>query len=834
VLRPALFALAAACGLFAVSCGYDESPRPTVDLGLGGGFTGTVDAGSRLVIAAADGRILLDGLAPDVVAPEAPPLVGFATRVATTTYEMQFGAFRPTVTAEGAWSVGSSLETSGGAVTVKGGGETLAVLSFSTPEAGHLVVTVTPPAGAERDPASPERAYQLSWGFACDGADHFAGFGAQSWDADHRGQTVPTFVTEGGIGKSATDEYLGAWMLQGQRHSSHAPIPEFLSSRGYILVAETDRRSTFALCAERETAARIEIDLPATIHVFDGPTPPEAIARATGVFGRPRMPPLVAFAPWLDAVFGSDNVRRVAQKLPSSVIWTEDWRGGDWDGENYALKEEWEVDRTLYPDIEAVADDLHGLGFDFHIYFNPFIYEGSKAWAETADKGWLVKRPDGSTYTFTGAKFTSCGLLDLDNPDAFAWAVGKMQAGIALGADGWMNDFAEWLPTDGVTAAGPSYEAHNRWPVTWQRVARAAIDGVGDGTERLFFARSGWLGTPALADVFWAGDQATSFGVDDGLPSIMPQGIGLGVVGISTFGHDIAGYQSAGIPGSTRELFFRWTALGAWSPVMRTHHGNQPNKEWSWEKDTETIAHFRRYAALHMALVPTLASLAKEASETGMPMWRGLALHHPDDPEVWPITDQVLLGPGLLVAPVMTEGAASRQVYLPAGRWYPWDAGSAMAGPARIDVQAPVTEIPVFAREGTIVVMYPDGVMTLVRGSIEVPDPSSIGDDRIVRVFLGENSTFTEVSGLTYQLESLAKAAEGVITASYTADGAAPVELSPCVPTSPGCFEITGSEVTSRVVGPGTLTVSAGGNPVARVIVVGGAADRALEVRLTY
>jgi alpha-glucosidase len=644
-------------------------------------------------------------------------------------------------------------------------------------------------------------------------------------------------VTEGGIGKAATDDYGPLWMLVGQRHSSHAPLPQFLARRGYVMTLDTVRRSTFALCSERDTAARVEVDLPATLHLFDGPTPGEALERSSATFGRPRMPPMVAFAPWLDAIFGSENVRRIAQLardegIPASVIWTEDWRGGDWDEETYSLKEEWEVDRTLYPDIEAVADDVHALGYDFHIYFNPFIYEGSQAWEETADAGYLVERTDGTPYTFTGAKFTTCGLIDLDDPDARAWAVGKMQAGIDLGADGWMNDFAEWLPTDGVTAAGPSYESHNRYPVQWQEVAREAIDGIADGHERLFFARSAWLGSPELVDVFWAGDQATNFAPDDGLPTIVPQGIGLGIVGLSTYGHDIAGYQSATIPGSTKELYFRWTELGAWSPVMRTHHGAQPNKEWSWEKDQETTDHFRRYASLHMALVPTLAGLARVASETGMPIWRGLALHHPEDPEVWPLVDQVLLGDGILIAPVLTEGATSREVYFPEGRYTPWEGGPAIIGPIRETVDAPLGEIPVFVRAGTIVPMFPDGVMTLVRGSAEVPDASQVGDDRVVRVYLGGNASFSEAAGLSYVLEALGDAGSSSLDATFTPEGESPTTLAACgsTPTAP-CWAALDPWSVAYVEGPGELLLRADGSDVARLTVTGGASNRALTIR---
>ncbi len=823
--------------LLAFSCGDDSEPAPKpFDVGLGGGFSGEVQGGNRLVIKAADGRVLLDGLASGPVNGEAPPLVGFATRDMSVTYEMQFGAFKPTITPETPWRVADVLEKQeGGLRLLDASSKELASLAFSSPEEGHLVVELVPGPGALVDPETPERATKLSWGFACDAEDHFAGFGAQTWDADHRGQTVPTFVTEGGVGKAEDDAYLGLWMLQGQRHSSHAPIPEYLSRRGYILVAETDRRATFALCSESETAARVEVDLPATIHLFDGPDPRTAIERATGTFGRPRMPPLVAFAPWLDAVFGSENVRRVAQKLrdeaiPTSVIWTEDWRGGDWEGESYALKEEWEVDRDLYPDIEDVADDLHALGFDFHIYFNPFVYQDSIAWTETEPNGWLVKTASGEPYTFTGAKFTDCGLIDLDNPDAKAWAVSKMTDAIALGADGWMNDFAEWLPTDGMTAAGTSYSQHNLYPVRWQEVAREAIDSQTDGVPRLFFGRSGWFGTPALTDVFWAGDQRTTFDADDGFPTLIPQAIGLGLVGISTFGHDIAGYQSANNPGSTKELFFRWTAFGAWSPVMRTHHGNQPDKEWSWEKDAETIAHFKRYAELHMSLVPTLQGLARVAADTGSPMFRGLAVEFPEDAAVWPITDQIMLGDSLLIAPVITAGAESREVYFPEGSWFPWSGGDRIAGGKSATVPAPMEEIPVFARAGAVVPTYPAGVMTLVRESAEVPGPSVVGDDRVVYAFIGADGAFTEENGFTYALSSEPELT-GEATVVYL-QGNDETELESCgEPVVAPCVETTDTELVAHVTGAGSLVVRQGSADIAELVVAGGSDTRALTVR---
>ena len=447
-------------------CSSTEALSPVpAPLDVGTSFRVAVQDPARLVVASADGRVLLDGLPPATLASEdAPPLVGFAVRDVTTTYEMQFGAFQPTVTPNGPWRVAELLVPSpgGGLALEDASGAVLARMTFTTPESGHLVAAIEPGDGPE---------HHFTWGFACGAHDHYAGFGAQSLDVDHRGFTVPAWVEEQGVGKTPFDTYGPLWFLVGTRHASYFNTPQYLSSRGYILTTDTPHRAVFALCSEGDgSAARVEIELPATVHVFDGPTPAQALDRATSTFGRPRMPPKVAFAPWLDAILGSANVRAVAAALraasiPTSVIWTEDWRGGDWSGDDYTLKEEWDVDTTLYPDMPALSSDLHGEGFDFFVYFNSFVYQSSKAWPETQPNGWLIKHPDGTDYTFTGAKFTPTSMLDLDNPDARAWAVGKMRAAMALGADGWMNDFAEWLPTDAVTFAGPSEPHHNGYPL---------------------------------------------------------------------------------------------------------------------------------------------------------------------------------------------------------------------------------------------------------------------------------------------------------------------------------------------------------------------------------
>ncbi len=761
------------------ACGGGEiddsktSDRETV-VRLLGDFELFVESMSKIRLRAA-GRDVLDGLPAGPVQPGDPPLVGFAVRPVTATYEHQFGSFKTEEkgAAEVPWTAGRSIRSEASSdVVLDEGGAPLARLSWSSPGAGHLVLDVAPLAADKT---------RFSFGWRCRAGERFVGFGSQAIDVDERGQSVPVWVSEQGVGKAMTDEYEGAWQLVGRRHAAHWSVAWGLSSAGYAFVGETRPFAKVFLCEERDDVARMELDLPSTIHLFVGDGPKQITSRATGVFGRPRVPPKVAFAPWHDAIKGPDNVLGTAKKLrdldiPSSVIWTEDWRGGEQMGDAYALDEEWDVDTSLYPDMKGMTDALHALGFKFHVYFNPFVFESSKAWGETAPKGWLVHRADGTPNTFLGAKFTKAGLLDLTNPDARAWAIGKMHAAMALGADGFMNDFAEWLPVeDSLLAGGTGLQLHNEYAVLWAKTARDAIDTAPDkDSERLFFGRSGWLGTSPLMDVFWAGDQRTDFQPDDGLPTVPVIGINMSVLGCPTFGHDIAGYQSATNPPSTKELYFRWTSLGAFSPVMRTHHGYHADKQWRWDKDDETIAHFRKMAKLHVQLAPLLEALAEEAHETGISIQRGLFLEFPGEDAAWTTKDELLLGPNVLVAPVVAAGKTSRPVWIPPGTWLPFEGGAAVTGPTTIEVPAALGEIPVFVRSGTVLSLYPDELDTLTSAKEEgIVSLATVGDDREVRVY-GDGGRVREVGGLVVEAEPVAPVTGSFSTATR---GARSVEV---------------------------------------------------------
>ncbi|MBO0685631.1 MAG: hypothetical protein J2P45_20940, partial [Candidatus Dormibacteraeota bacterium] len=199
------------------------------------------------------------------------------------------------------------------------------------------------------------------------------------------------------------------------------------------------------------------------------------------------------------------------------------------------------------------------------------------------------------------------------------------------------------------------------------------------------------------------------------LRSAVTEGLSMGLSGIGIWATDIGGFFSLGEQRLSEELLIRWIQLGALLPVMRAKSAGVaiPISERPQIWDSSILPHWRRWASLHTRLNPYLMAAAREYVETGMPVMRHLVLTHPEDEVAAGLEDQYLLGPDLLVAPVLEEGARSRRLYLPGGRWADAWTGTVHEGPAWLEVAAPLDLAPVLIREGAEVPLLAADVMTL-------------------------------------------------------------------------------------------------------------------------
>lgn len=684
-----------------------------------------VGADGGLDILGVDGRVLVNDLR-------------FHGGVGDEALEMQAGSYR-VVEGDTTWTALTAdepEEVAGGglvAALLDPSGEQVGDVAFQDVSDGRLQVLVR---------GSGNR---LRWDAACTGDDAFAGLGAHAMDVDHVGQAFPLWTSEPGIGKRDDEAEGDDWFLVGTRHATSYPVPFLIRPEPVALLSTSDARHEVDLC----TGDRWSMDVwepGALFYLLAGDTPLDLVRTQALAGGPIAAAPDWAFAPWNDAVGGEERVRAVAAALraagaPSSVIWTEDWKGAEQTSWGYHLLPEWELDTTLYPDASGLATELEDAGFQWFAYFSPFLVEETRAWEEAAD--YVVQTADGEPYTFTGVTFETTSVLDLTRSDARDWVAEKMQAVLDVGFDGWMADYAEWLPPDAVLQNADAMDDHNAYPLWWQALNAEVVDGE----DATFFTRSGWRMSQVLSPINWPGDQRTSFDADDGLPSVVPMMIGTAIAGAPLTGSDIAGYQSIGNDPSTKELWFRWCSLGAFSPIMRTHHGAFADDNWQFDSDEETLAHYARYANVHTALFPYLRGLYAQAETDGTPLVLAPFLLYPEEP--WGRLDAYLLGPSLFVAPVTEAGATGRDVDLPAGTtWYDWWTGEVVqSGP----FVAAVGEIPVFAPAGAIVPLFPEPPDTLVSGDLDgVRTLDDADGARRVRVFAGASGSFAEADGTTY------------------------------------------------------------------------------------
>ncbi len=668
--------------------------------------------------------------------------------------EVQFlsGAYKFT-DAEPSWRAHSSIDVVAGrdqqvfsANLLNSEGDRLGALSVFTAGADRLVLRV---ASAN---ASTQRV-RLS--YDCRSDDIFLGTGEHSFDVEHRGEAYTLWVSEPGVGKRSDDTQGDAWFIEGTRHSTSYPDPFMLLPRRPLgLSLETETRVDVDFCKENpQLWSTVAWAGGADFVVWTGGRPLDIVAARALAVGPPSIPPDWAFAPWNDAIRGADRVREVAEKLraahaPSSVIWTEDWMGGVETPVGYHPKGEWEVDTTLYPEPEDLDAELESLGFKWLAYFAPFLRDGSGVIDEALP--FAIKDDNGEPYWFLGYTLEQMTILDLSREDTRDWVIGKMDAALSVGFDGWMGDFGEWVPPDAHFAEMHAFDDHNSYPLYWQAVSAEALSDA-DGT---FFSRSGWTGSPYFAPIHWAGDQRTSFDADDGLPTVIPMGLGASIAGAAVFAHDIGGYQSAGNPPSTQELWFRWCALAAFTPIMRTHHGAYSAEDWQFDTDEATLAHYARYATEHARLFPYLRGLGERATTTGTPMLLHPALVY--EGADWGGIDTWLLGPNLLVAPVLSEGAVGRDVALPSGRWFNWWTGAEVTSGWH---EAAMGEIPVFVADDSLIPLLTTVPDTFADATAPgVTDLADVESERTLRVF-GTGGGFTEADGTIYTSSGTASAA---------------------------------------------------------------------------
>jgi alpha-glucosidase len=377
------------------------------------------------------------------------------------------------------------------------------------------------------------------------------------------------------------------------------------------------------------------------------------------------------------------------------------------------------VSRRRFPDFEGMTRSLARRGFQVVSIVDPGVAKSERdpTFNEGRQRGMFCRTPQGKLFVDEVWPGPAC-FPDFLRPEVRDWWGQKLGFLRSLGVAGIWNDMNEpaffrrrkvfdaasgRLPRD---RDQPFLQRTPQGPVGHLEVRNLYGSSMAQGTfdallrmqpdQRPFvLSRSCYAGIQRFGAV-WLGDNCSWF---EHLRLSIPMLLNLGLSGVPFCGADIGGFGGD----ADAELLVRWYQLGIFYPFFRNHcaRGQRAQEPWAFGDRVEHA--IRRLIEARYRLLPYLQGLFVEHREQGAPIMRPLLWHYPEDSVAARIDDQFLFGRDLLVAPIVARGQTSRTVYLPRGRWYPFDGGLPLSGGRFHSVTWALDSVPAFAREGSIV-----------------------------------------------------------------------------------------------------------------------------------
>ena len=499
------------------------------------------------------------------------------------------------------------------------------------------------------------------------------------------------------------------------QRNAEVSVPFLLSSRGYGFLWNSPAigRVEFAENGTRWVAddAR-QIDY----WITTGDNPRQILSHYADATGHPPMLPEWASGFWQSKLRyrTQHELLTIAReyhqrRLPLSVIVADFF--------HWTHLGDWRFDPEQWPDPEAMIRELDTLGVKLMVSIWPTVSPLSENYKHMHENGLLVGTEHGvpmhAPWKDKGFDVEMpVAFYDPTNPAAreFLWTKVK-QNYYDLGVRAWWLDADEpeiqpGHPHNLSFHAGPGAEVFNSYP---QFHAQTFHDGMldEDDDEIVLLSRSAWAGSQRYGTAVWSGDIAATW---TSLRTQVRAGLNLAIAGIPWWTTDIGGFHG-GDPNSPeyRELMIRWFQYGVFCPLFRLHGFRDPrstfgpemtggpNEAWSYGEDA--LARIEDSLRLRERLRPYLMEQMRVAHEQGIPPMRPLFVDYPGDRATWDVDDQFLLGPDLLVAPILHAGVTARTVYLPAGTtWTDAATGDRHVGGTSVHTAAPLDRIPVFLR----------------------------------------------------------------------------------------------------------------------------------------
>jgi alpha-glucosidase len=516
------------------------------------------------------------------------------------------------------------------------------------------------------------------------------GCGEQFSELNLRGKMIPIWVED-------------ASPLSRSDHTYY-PQPNFISTNNYFCHINTSHYSRFNF--EGDYFHELYIwNVPEEIYIGKYDTILHVVKELNKFLGlQPKLPEWAFDGIWLGIQGGPEIVdekiyNALAHRLKVTAVWCQDWQGIRYTSFGKQLFWDWKYDEKIYPNLPNYIEKLNDKGIKFLGYINTMLAIEGVLYKEASNNGYCIKNREDEDYLVMMTDFPAAQ-IDFSNHEAVEWIKSVIQKNmIGIGLGGWMVDYGEYVPTDAAFFSGISGEEfHNLSPTLWTKVNYDAIKEEDMLDDLIIFARSGFNGTSKYAIMQFSGDQRVDWDERLGLPTVIPGAINLGLCGIGYYHFDIGCYTTYGNFKREKELFLRSAEMATFSMLMRTHEGNKPDVNWQFDSDEETLNHLSMMVKIHIHLKPYLKHLSEIYQQEGIPPIRGCFLHYENDPELHKIKYQYLLGPDLLIAPVIKPNRDNWKIFLPKDDWIHIWSGEYYPG-GWITVDAPIGQPPVFFRK---------------------------------------------------------------------------------------------------------------------------------------
>lgn len=361
-------------------------------------------------------------------------------------------------------------------------------------------------------------------------------------------------------------------------------------------------------------------------------------------------------------------------------------------------------DQTKYPNRQHFAEKMRQQGIKLVTILDPGVkQEPGYSLYDEGQAHHFFATEHGETYVnevWPGAAVYP----DFGQRAVRSWWGEHLRFLTDLGVAGIWNDMNEPASFKGPLPDSVVMVDHDQ-PSTHQHVhnvyghnmARATAPALAQLQQARPFVitRAAYAGTQKYATV-WTGDNHSLWAH---LQMMIPQLCNLGLSGFAFSGTDIGGFGSD----TTPELLIRWVEAALFSPLFRNHSSMGTRAQEPWAFDDETLAIYRVYLRLRYRFIPYLYNLLEAGQRTGLPVMRPLVVQYPDDPQVYELNDEFLVGSELVVAPVVEKGQTERRVYLPSGQWFDFWTGKVYVGQQSYLIKAALDYLPLFVRNHALI-----------------------------------------------------------------------------------------------------------------------------------